>query len=573
NLLNGLFVDRQGCYALRSSYARFIGQSDTFARVLYDSKRTILATSLSSELYTLSHRLDRISEQHRFSRDFTRLSLYRGLREVVACFPIYRTYVRPGINEVRDEDRRRILAAVRTAKRRNPAMSATFFDFIASVLLLEDPAGLSEESISQRREFVLKFQQITPPVTAKGLEDTSFYRNYPLASLNEVGGDPTVPGTLVEAFHRRVAARLADWPHDMSTTGTHDTKRGEDFRARLNVLSEVPEEWEAAIWRWQTMNAAARTELDGAHVPDANEEYLIYQTLVGTWPVGALDDDARRQYMERIVAYLDKALREAKVHTSWLNPYEEYDQAVAAFIRKILVDWQSPFVVDMEGFSRSIAHAGFVNSLAQTLIKICVPGVPDFYQGVEFWDFNLVDPDNRRAVDFAARREALTWLDAQAREDLPRLSADLIARWPDPRLKLLLLWRALCFRREQVELFRGDYIPLVAEGPREANLCAFARAAGESWAVCITPRLARPAWGNGQNAGGQDVVSPDAPRTVADWWRQTSLLLPPGAPRQWQHVITGQRCQARSGPDGALALDLDAVFASFPVALLHSAVS
>ena len=294
NLLNGLFVDRRGAYALRDAYARFIGNVDSFSQVLYESKRTILATSLSAELYMLSHQLDRISEQHRWSRDFTRLSLYRALREVVACFPVYRTYIRPDSGEVRDEDRWRILTAVRVAKRRNPAMSPTFFDFIASVLLLEDPEGLSDERRDERRQFVMKFQQVTGPVTAKGLEDTAFYRYYPLASLNEVGGDPTVPATPIEQFHRRIAERAASWPGSLSTTGTHDTKRGEDLRARLNVLSEIPDEWEAAVWRWHELNAEARVELDGAAVPDANEEYLIYQTLVGTWPGGRLDAAAAR---------------------------------------------------------------------------------------------------------------------------------------------------------------------------------------------------------------------------------------------------------------------------------------
>ena len=403
NLLNGLFVDRRGAYALRNAYHRVTGNVDSFAQVLYESKRAILTASLSAELYMLSHQLDRLSEHHRWSRDFTRLSLYRALREVVAAFPVYRTYIRPDSGEVNDDDRWRILTAVRIAKRRNPAMSPTFFDFIASLLLLEDPEGLSDEFRAERRRWVLKFQQITGPVTAKGLEDTAFYRYYPLASLNEVGGDPTIPGITVEQFHKRIAERADHWPASMLATGTHDTKRGEDLRARLNVLAEIPEQWEAAVRRWQFINESKRAELDGAPVPDANEEYLIYQTLVGTWPLEPLDAAGHETYVDRIVAYLDKALREAKLHTSWLNPYEEYDQAVAAFIRAILDNTQSDFVHDLSTLARSISDAGFVNSLAQTLVKICVPGVPDFYQGVEFWDFNLVDPDNRQPVDFAAR--------------------------------------------------------------------------------------------------------------------------------------------------------------------------
>ena len=347
NLLNGLFVDRNGVYALRDAYSRLTGSSETFPQVLYQSKLAILATSLSSEFNVLSHQLDQISEQHRWSRDFTRLSLHRTLRELVACFPVYRTYIRADTDVVRDEDRRRILSAVRLAKRRNPAMSTSYFDFIASVLLLEDPQGLSEDSRQARRRFVLKLQQVTGPVTAKGLEDTAFYRFYPLASLNEVGADPMIPGTSVEQFHRRIRDRMNYLPHELSATGTHDTKRGED-RARLNVLSEIPGAWEAAVRRWQAINAPARCELDGAAVPDSNEEYLIYQTLVGTWPVCPVKAPARQAYTERIVHYLDKALREAKLHTSWLNPYQEYDQAVADFIRAILADVCGPFVYRSE---------------------------------------------------------------------------------------------------------------------------------------------------------------------------------------------------------------------------------
>ncbi len=423
NLVNDLFVDRAGAYALREVYGRFTRIDEPFGQILYESKRLILTASLSAELTMLSHQLDRISEHHRFSRDFTRLSLYRALREVVAYFPVYRTYIRAETGEVSDSDRWRILTAVRIAKRRNPAMSPSFFDFIASVLLLEDPEGLSDEARAERRRWVLKFQQVTGPVTAKGLEDTAFYRYYPLASLNEVGGDPTVPGATLDQFHRRFTERATNWPHALSTTGTHDTKRGEDVRARLNVLAEIPKQWEASVERWHTFNEGSRVELDGAAVPDANEEYLIYQTLVGTWPLETMDADAHHVYVERIVGYLDKALREAKLHTSWLNPYEEYDQAVAGFIRAILADRKSPFVKDLEKLVRSIADPGFVNSLAQTLIKICAPGVPDFYQGVEFWDFNLVDPDNRRSVDFAAQREALEWLKSRAEQGLPELRA------------------------------------------------------------------------------------------------------------------------------------------------------
>lgn len=567
NLLGGVFVDRRGGYALRDAYARFIGSWKPFSEVLHESKRTILSTSLSAELYTLSHQLDRISEQHRWSRDFTRLSLYRALREVVACFPVYRTYIRPDHEAVREEDRRRILAAVRVAKRRNPAMSASFFDFIASVLLLDDPEGLAEPERSERRQFVLKFQQVTGPVTAKGLEDTSFYRYYPLASLNEVGGDPATPGTSVEHFHRRVQEQTATWPHTMLATGTHDTKRGEDVRARLNVLSEVPDEWEVKLSQWHTANAPARVELDGEAVPDANEEDLIYQTLVGTWPLEPVDSKGRRAYVERIVGYLDKALREAKLHTSWLNPYEEYDSAVADFIRTILADEGSPFVRDLDDFVRSIADAGFANSLAQTLIKLCAPGVPDFYQGVEFWDFNLVDPDNRRPVDFAARREALGGMAAAAERGVGALAAGLLAGWPDERIKLYVIWRALQLRSSRGELRNGRYVPLPSEGPRKENLCAFARADSGSWTACIVPRFTCEAWRAGPaSADAAGAGEPHWP--IAPWWRETMIQLPADAPPRFTHVLSGAVLETSLDSDSTRWLDAGDVLASFPVALL-----
>jgi (1->4)-alpha-D-glucan 1-alpha-D-glucosylmutase len=574
NLLNGLFVDRRGLVDLRDGYLRFTGQTDTFSQVLFDSKRTILATSLSSELYVLSNQLMRIADQHRWSRDFTRPSLYRALRDVVASFQVYRTYIRPGVDEVRAEDRRRILEAVRAARRRNPAMSPSFFDFIASVLLLDDPAGLSDAHRAQRREFVLKFQQVTSPVAAKGLEDTAFYRFYPLASLNEVGGDLAAATATPEHFHRRIIDRQAGWPDDMSATGTHDTKRGEDFRARLNVLSETPDTWDAAVRRWQEMNTPMLRESDGAPVPDPNEEHLIYQTLVGTWPTAALDDEGRASYIDRVVNYFEKALHEAKLHSSWLSPDQEYDQAVASFVRGILAERESPFVKDLDAFVRSIADAGYLNSLAQTLVKITAPGVPDFYQGTEFWDFNLVDPDNRRPVDFRRRKETLAWLVGEGQKDVGHLARELLRKWPDERIKMFLIWRALDFRRRNIELFRGEYLPLTAEGPRHDNICAFARVLEDRWLLAIVPRMALAGWQKSTPVANGSAKGPILSWPLGRWWRETTLQLPAAAPTRWQHAITGDELDAAKPAETSAtngpSLDLGAVLECFPVALLAS---
>jgi (1->4)-alpha-D-glucan 1-alpha-D-glucosylmutase len=554
NLVNGLFVDRRGAGKLVRIYGNFIGQPPSFRDVVYHSKLTILSTSMASELYVLAGQLERISERHRWWRDFTRSTLHRALQETIACFPVYRTYIRPATREVRDDDRHAIQTAIRTARRRNPSLSPAIFDFLASVLLLEYPEGLGDDDRQPWEQFVLEFQQVTGPVMAKGYEDTAFYRWNPLAALNEVGGDPAATGVTTDRFHARVQQQAARWPLSMLATATHDTKRGEDLRARLNVLSEIPEAWEEAVSRWQSLNEAHRGEIEGSPVPDANEEYLLYQTLVGTWPVLPQDETARTEYAPRIAAYMAKAMKEAKIHTSWANPNESYEQAVEAFVRAVLDEGRSrPFLEDLAALVHSIAAAGWINSLAQCVLKIAAPGVPDFYQGCEVWDFHLVDPDNRRAVDFDHRKRLLAELQARAAVDLPGLAAELLSRWPDERLKMFVAWRALGFRRETATLLlEGQYVPLAARGPRGDSICAFARQSSDRWAIAVAPRLDREAAGPG----------------LAAWFDGTRLDLPAGAPRHWRHVFTGRGLAAEEAGSGN-QLDLVRLFAQFPVAILQ----
>lgn len=581
NLLNGVFVDRRGALALRDVYARFTEQSERFANVQYESKQTILNVSMSSELHVLARQLDRISEQHRYSRDFTRSSLRRALREVIACFPVYRTYIRPDSESVSDEDRRRVQIATRRAKRRNPAMSPSFFDFIASVLLLEDPDGLSDEQRRERRQFVLKFQQLTGPVTAKGLEDTSFYRYYPLASLNEVGGDPSLLGVPVDQFHRANQERLEHWPYSMLATATHDTKRGEDVRARLNVLSEVPDDWARALRRWHSYNESLVGEIDGEPVPGKLGEYLLYQTLVGTWPLEPMDHEGHQRYVERIEQYALKAVRESKLHTSWLHPDEEYEQRVVEFLRAVLSQ-ETPdgFLEDLDLFVRSIADAGFMNSLSQVLLKACSPGVPDFYQGTELWDFSLVDPDNRRPVDFERRQELLAELESRAEDDLPSLVDELISQWPDERIKLFIVWRILTARRQHADLFlNGRYVPLTADGERADSVCAFARERNGQWLLVVAPRwsqalLREPVLvGEAEQELGGTLVSDGSSFPEAEvrgaWWRDTAISLPPDAPDQWRHLFTDEPIEAAVVGDQEL-IDLSEILGRFPVAVLFS---
>ena len=559
NLLNGLFVDPDGQQPLQEIYAQCTGRTWHAEEVAYESKKLILDVAMPSELHALAHRLERIAEQHRWSQDFTFFGLQTALREVIACFPVYRTYIRPTQTAVGEEDRQHIASAVSLATLRNPAMSASLFEFIAAVLLLDDPVGLSETQRAARRDFVLRFQQLTGPVIAKGLEDTAFYRIAPLASLNEVSGDPERFGTSVEAFHQRNAERLACWPHSLLATSTHDTKRSEDVRARINVLSEIPEAWARALWRWQGWNQGQKSYIADAEVPDAHEEYFLYQTLVGTWPLTPLDAAAQAQFVERIVQYMEKALREAKVHTSWINPHAAYEQAVRTFVQQILRPGAgNRFLVDFGRFQARIALAGCVNSLAQTLLKSTAPGVPDFYQGTELWDDSLVDPDNRRPVDFPTRLALLAGLQQRAAEGLIPLVQELLAQWWDGRIKLYVTSQALQCRRTHLALFRdGDYLPLAIIGPRRDHVVAFARRRETTWALVVVPRLLSRLSARGTPPVGQRV------------WGRNTLLLPPAAPLHWHNVLTGEALTA-SGTPPAQGLSLAQLFQHVPVALLTS---
>ncbi|MCA1613855.1 MAG: hypothetical protein LC800_06845, partial [Acidobacteria bacterium] len=416
--------------------------------------------------------------QHRFSRDFTFNTLHDALAEVIACFPVYRSYVRRRHTSVGPADRAHILRAVRAAKRRNASLSESIFDFVASVLLLEDAKGLGSQERAGRRDFVLRFQQLTSPVTAKGLEDTTFYRYYPLASLNEVGGEPDHFGVPVEEFHRFNLARRESWPHSMSATSTHDSKRGEDVRARLNVLSEIPEEWGRAVSRWRELNRAHRRGREGgggAEAPDGNEEYLLYQTLAGAWPLEELDEAGRAEFVGRIQEYIRKALREAKVHTSWINANDEYERAVADFVRAVLTPSEgNRFLADFAEFHRPVARAGMLNSLSQTLLKIAAPGVPDFYQGTELWGLTL-RPPGRRA--------------RQALRDEPRARAPPRPPRAVPRRRLPAARRARLARGERRRL-RAPARRRRGRRRRRALLHA-ARLGGASIAAARARRLGR----------------------------------------------------------------------------------
>lgn len=559
NMLNGVFVDHTKAKAFEQLYRRFTGWSQEFDDLVCESKRLILQVAMSSELNVLARKLDRISEQHRWYRDFTLESLRDALKEVLATFPVYRSYLTSDRNEVDPEDRVQIAIAIREAKRRNAAISESVFDFIQNVLLLEHPEGLDDAQRAERHAFALRFQQLSSPVMAKGVEDTAFYRYYPLASLNEVGGNPERFGLSVNAFHRRNQIRGELWPNSMNTSSTHDTKRGEDVRARINVLSEMPTEWNRAIRRWRDLNGHWKTKVGELIAPDANEEYLLYQTLVGTWPLGSMDASEQAAYIERIQAYMEKAVHEAKLHSSWVSPNADYDHAVREFVAKILQpSADNPFLEEFRQFQAPIAQAGMWNSLSQTLLKIASPGVPDFYQGNELWSFHLVDPDNRNPVDFDQRRKMLAMLREREQGDPAELLNRLMSNPCDGAIKMFVTQRALSFRLDHRQLFAaGSYVPLVADGSRWNHVVAFARQWNGQTMLALGSRFFLKL--RNSHLGPTGEV-----------WGNTVVLLPKKIKHgSFQDILSGQTVTVEQR-DGEAALPLAPVFSHCHVALLFA---
>jgi (1->4)-alpha-D-glucan 1-alpha-D-glucosylmutase len=559
NAVNGLFVDGRNRDAFDRIYRGFAGPAAEYDQLVNSAKKMIMLTSMPSEINALAHQLDRIAERNRRCRDFTLNGLTFALREVIACLPVYRTYLTgPGGVSLRDQ--LFIEAAVEEAKRRNPRTAESVFDFVADALLLRTLDDFPEADRPSLVEWALKVQQLTGPVMAKGVEDTVFYTYNRLLSLNEVGGSPDRFGVSVGDFHRRNQERLAWWPHSLLTTSTHDTKRGEDMRARLNVLSEIPGEWEAALTRWARWNAGKKPLVEGRPAPDSNAEYLLYQTLLGAWPSGAQAPDDSARFRRRVADYMRKATKEAKAHTSWVNPNEEYDDAVQAFTARVLDDSAAnPFLDDFQAFQRRVAYFGCFNSLAQVLLKLTCVGVPDIYQGAELWDFSLVDPDNRRPVDFRLRRGLLADLGSRiggAVQDLRPLARELLAHISDGTIKAYLIHRVLTLRRAQPELFgHGSYQPLEAAGATCGRVVAFGRQLDDDAVLVAVPRLVVGLLGGVE-------------RPPLGWqvWGDGRLKLPPPlTDRDYRNLLTGEVLTAGPGGD---SLALAHVFGQFPAAVL-----
>lgn len=564
NQVNGLFVDARNEAAFDRLYTAFVGRELNFQELVYAAKRMIMRESLASEINSLAHQLERLAEGNRHYRDFTLNGLLEAIREFMACLGIYRAYITaPG--NVSQRDQSFVEAATREALARNPLASQTIFYFLRDCLLLRNFYEFDEADRSRLLAWVMRFQQVTGPVMAKSVEDTTFYVYNRLSSLNEVGGEPTRFGLSLDVFHRQNLERRHLWPDAQTATSTHDTKRSEDVRARLNVLSELPDEWAAALTNWQTLNARHKTTLADGPAPDANDEYLLYQALLGAWPIHAealVPGEAWDTFRGRIQAYMAKATKEGKVRTSWTNPNADYDAAVARFVERILdLEQNRDFVRAFDTFQQRIAFFGQINSLSQTLLKLTSPGVPDTYRGTETWDLSLVDPDNRRPVDYSRLAVMLDELDSLAGRVFASLADDLRTQRPDGRIKLFLTRCVLAYRSQHRELFhRGDYQPLQATGAKAAHVCAYARTLGGESVTVVAPRLVF-----GLTNGSQHVP------TGAAVWEDTWLPLP--------HLVVGARLHnvltqdeievtAREGIPG---LALAAILDRFPLALLAKA--
>lgn len=509
NLVNGLTVESGGEAGLRDAYLRFVGREIEFDTVVVEAKRRVVTRNLVSELNVLSVELYRLAQQNWSTRDYTLTGIRNALIDVVAYFPVYRTYVTP--SQVSEEDRRYIDWAISLARKSSELPDTSIYDFLAAALTTD---LARDKRPGYRRADVyrtaMKFQQFTGPVTAKAVEDTAFYRYVLLISLNEVGGEPSRFGTSPAAFHHLNQERLRRHPFSLLATATHDHKRGEDARARINVLSEVPGEWGRRARRWAQLNRYKKREIDGRPAPGRNDEYLLYQTLVGAWPLDldAADAAALGAFADRIVAYMIKAVREAKERSSWAAPNADYEAALERFVRGVLdAERSAGFLHDLADFRRRTDIVGAVNGLAQTLLKLTVPGVPDIYQGTDYWDFSLVDPDNRRPVDYAARRCSLADRSADA--------ARMLADWRNGRIKQHVVARALDLRRRDPVLFgAGDYLPVDVVGDHAARIVAFVRRYGSAVALTVVPRLVTPL------LDGADRPMPDP-----GGWGDTALLL------------------------------------------------
>jgi (1->4)-alpha-D-glucan 1-alpha-D-glucosylmutase len=553
NTLNSVFVDPKGAKCIEEVYDSFVGKKLVYEDLLYQKKKLVMSTLLGVEMRSLGHQLALLADKDRYARDLSRSDLTQALFETTAHMPIYRTYTRN--LEVSREDAKIIELAIENALSRKFYLQPAHFDFIADVLLVKNRPHLLPDQREARLNFVMRWQQFTGPIMAKAFEDTFLYVYNPLVSLNEVGGEPRPTAATTESFSRFVAERRKHWPNSMNATTTHDTKRSEDVRARISVLSEIPGQWKHRLERWSKLNSKHKTQVDGQQVPDRNEEVFLYQTLLGVWPSNGSTDTS---LVERLQAYAVKATREAMVYTRWTLPNTAHENALTKFVASVLKPGSgNAFLRDFAAFQSSIGHRGMVNGLAQTLIKIISPGIPDFYQGSELWDLRLVDPDNRQPVDFAKRVSMLAAL--KQSEASASLASELAGHWEDGRIKLCGIWKALNFRRAQPELFsKGDFVELKTNGPNAEHILAILRRHKREWVLLVVPRwLSRVQEGRADDAEFH--------------WRDVTIQLPGSAPLYWENIFTGDKVTfADQRPK---SIRVDQLLGVFPVAFLSGGKS
>jgi (1->4)-alpha-D-glucan 1-alpha-D-glucosylmutase len=550
--VNCLFCQQASEAEFDEIYRRFTGRHMDLESLIDQNKRLIIGKHLAGDIDNLAHLLKEIADRHRSASDFTMYGLKRALVEILALFPVYRTYIsRDGSSNA---DKECMQWVINHAQENLPDFMNEL-SFIERFLMLNFDDSLSHEDKQVWLHFIMRLQQFTGPLMAKGVEDTAFYVYNRLISLNEVGSTPAQFGISVEDFHTFNQTRLAYWPHAMNASSTHDTKRGEDVRARINVLSEIPEEWEKHVSQWQEMNASHKTIVDDLAAPSRNDEYFLYQTLIGAFP---FNDEDYPNLVNRVKEYVIKAIREAKMHTAWIRPNAEYEEAFLKFVDRTLDNSKkNAFLSSFRPFQRKVQHYGICNSLSQTLLKITAPGVPDFYQGTELWDLSLVDPDNRRPVDFEQRLSYLKEIKSKTKSKTKSKSnvlsyiEDLLKTPEDARIKLFLIYRALQARREYLDLFqRGSYEKLTVQGSLKSHVVAFSRELGDMRAIVIVPRLMTSLVKEGEYPVGEQV------------WHETRILQSPGSSAVLQDVITGQEIK------GEETLWLKEILAHFPVALL-----
>lgn len=562
NFANGLFVDQSNEEKFSAIYENFSRQRTSYEDLVADKKRLIIEARMAGEVERLAFLIEAVSSKDRFGIDITMHGLKGALEEILTWFPVYRTYI--DNENYSPRDRQYIEYVIERVKEKRPRLQNEF-DYIGNLLLQTYSESFTDEQKQQSLDFIMKFQQLTGPLMAKGFEDTALYNYYRLISLNEVGGNPSRFGISCDEFHNYNRRKQELFPHAMNTSTTHDTKRGEDTRARINVISELPELWEEKVKLWSEKNARHKISLGRMTVPSANDEYMLYQALLGTYPSETKDRQQEKysQYIGRIKDYIIKASREAKAYSSWVNPNTQYESGFQAFAEKILA--ASPgneFLSDFVRFSEITSFFGIFNSISQALIKATAPGLPDYYQGSELWELSLVDPDNRRPVDYEIRKEFMKEMSKlSGQEDTASYINQIVNEPNDGRIKMYLIYRALKFRNENRELFEsGEYLPLSVSGEYSSSIFAYARKLGEQYAVVVVPRLLTKLYKD-----ASDISSLRLP-LGEEMWKDTSVIMPAGIFR-WTNVITQQPlANERLLPAGN-------ILSTYPAALLHGQAS